>query len=85
MPTSCPMMQAGKVDKFMSYVKPRLRGSAVHNYRDEARAANNHYDCHTKRPPHHIQQNRLLLRAQPQQGKTGTADEQQLLSQIDSS
>lgn len=62
-------MQAGKVDKFMSYVKPRLRGSAVHNYRDEAKAANNHYD--TKRHSPHIHDNRLLLKAQPQQGKTG--------------
>lgn len=65
------------MDKFMEYGNKGLRGAAVHNYRDEARSAPGapgalgiHYDAGSKHPGH-IHQNRILLKAQPQQGKTG--------------
>lgn len=54
----------------MLYGKQALRGTAVHAYRDEARAGNKHYDAGLKHEGH-IQSNRILLKAQPQQGKTG--------------
>ena len=63
-------MQGGKVDKFMSYTNRGLRGALVHEYRDAASATNRHYDTGGK-APHHVHMNRFLLKAQPQQGKTG--------------
>ena len=65
------LAQGGKVDKFMSYTQPGLRGAPVHEYRDAAAATNKHYDTGHK-APHHVHMNRFLLKAQPQQGKTGT-------------
>lgn len=65
-------VQGGKVDKFMSYSKPGLRGAPVHDYRDAARAYAGHYDTGTKHAQH-VHNNRFLLKAQPQQGKTGKA------------
>jgi len=59
------------VDKFMAYTKPGLRGLPVHDYRDAATATNKHYD--TYKFPEHVHKNRFLLKAQPQQGKTGAA------------
>ena len=40
-------------------------------YRDAATATNKHYDTH--KFPGHVHKNRFLLKAQPQQGKTGAA------------
>ena len=63
-------MQGSQVDKFMLYDKQGLRGAAVHAYRDEARSSNKHYGAGLKHA-RHIHENRILLKAQPQQGKTG--------------
>ena len=54
----------------MSYTKAGLRGAAVHDYREAARAYGGHYDTGAKQEKH-VQPGRFLLRAQPQQGKTG--------------
>lgn len=54
----------------MSYTKAGLRGAAVHDYREASRATANHYDTGAKQAKH-IQPGRFLLKAQPQQGKTG--------------
>ena len=53
----------------MVYTKPGLRGSPVHDYRDAASACNKHYDTH--KFPEHVHKGRFLLKAEPQQGKTG--------------
>ena len=55
------------MDKFMAYTRPGLRGSPVHNYRDAATACNKHYDTQNRS----VHESRFLLKAQPQQGKTG--------------
>ena len=64
-------MQGGRVNKFMAYTKPGLRGVLVHDYRDAATATNKHYDTHKFRE--HVHKHRFLLKAHPQQGKTGIA------------
>ena len=64
-------MQGGMMDKFMSYTNRGLRGTAVHEYREAASAHNKHYDTGHKHEGH-VHPGRFLLKAQPQQGKTGT-------------
>lgn len=59
------------MDKFMSYTNRGLRGTAVHEYREAASAHNKHYDTGDKHEGH-VHPGRFLLKAQPQQGKTGT-------------
>lgn len=54
----------------MSYTKAKLRGAAVHDYREAARAHARHYDTGAKQA-RHVHPWRFLLKAQPQQGKTG--------------
>ena len=70
-------MQGGKVDKFMAYTKPGLRGLPVRDYRDAATATNKHYDTH--KFPGHVHKNCFLLKLQPQQGKTGAAHGQAIM------
>lgn len=65
------------MDKFMAYTKPGLRGLPVHDYRDAATATNKHYDTH--KFPEHVHKDRFLLKAQPQQGKTGAAYSQAIV------
>ncbi|KAL0047438.1 hypothetical protein WJX82_003437 [Trebouxia sp. C0006] len=60
----------GMMDKFMSYTNRGLRGTAVHEYREAASAHNKHYDTGHKHEGH-VHPGRFLLKAQPQQGKTG--------------
>lgn len=61
-------VQASKLDRYMQRnSKGKLQGSAVHNYRANFRPTPDSYDY--KNEDFHMR--RLLLKAEPQSGKTG--------------
>ena len=70
-------MQAGQLDRFVDRAKDRIKGAKrgveVHHYRVNYTAATTSYDnwgCN-ERPANWLNKRRLLLKAEPQVGKTG--------------
>ncbi len=62
-------MQASKLDRYMQRkTKGKLQGSAIHNYRLNFKPTLDSYDHGNK----DVHRRRLLLKAEPQSGKTGT-------------
>lgn len=64
------LMQASKLDRYMQRKPPsrkKLQGMAIHDYRDNFKATSESYDADNRTK--HI--TRLLLKAEPQSGKTG--------------
>ena len=69
-------MQAGQLDRFVDRakgIKGAKRGLEVHNYRENYTAGTTSYDNwgSSMEPVGWQQQRRLLLKAEPQVGKTG--------------
>lgn len=61
-------VQASKLDRYMQRnSKGKLQGTAVHRYRDSFRPTPDSYDHGNKS----FHMRRLLLKAEPQSGKTG--------------
>ena len=64
-------LQASKLDRYMQRsTKGKLQGSAIHEYRRNFRPTPDSYDYGNKE----THPRRLLLKAEPQSGKTGLHD-----------
>jgi len=64
------VLQPHKLDRFMQRVsRQKLQGSALHNYREHFKPTPDSYDHDND----HQHATRLLLKAEPQSGKTGTS------------
>jgi len=62
--------QASKLDRYMQRTtKGKLQGSAVHDYRQYFKPTSDSYDCGNLEK----HSRRMLLKAEPQSGKTGKA------------
>lgn len=63
-------VQASKLDRYMQRnSKGKLQGSAIHEYRAKFKPTSDSYDYDNKE----FHWRRLLLKAEPQSGKTGNA------------
>lgn len=63
-------VQASKLDRYMQRnTKGKLQGSAIHEYRSKFKPTSDSYDYDNKE----FHWRRLLLKAEPQSGKTGIA------------
>ena len=63
-------VQASKLDRYMQRnSKGKLQGSAIHEYRAKFKPSSDSYDHDNKE----FHWRRLLLKAEPQSGKTGVA------------
>lgn len=65
----CAFLQASKLDRYLQIAarNKRLQGSEIHNYRENYKPTTDSYDAQNS-SKHTL---RLLLKAEPQSGKTG--------------